>query len=375
VLAQGFSAPHDARSSVGYSFTLPQESRHESQLAGKTAGPTNSLDIWRIKGEDIGVPELIGIARLAAQSSQLEAKRRVEYFDLPARSYVTKCASERVPFDWTINPYRGCEFGCKYCYARYAHEFMELRDPQDFERKIFVKHFDAARFREELRHISSGESIAIGTATDPYQPAERRYRITRAMLEVFANLAGFRLGITTKSNLITRDIDLLREIARRHYLRISMTVTTVDTELARLLEPLAPRPDLRLRAVRTLSAAGFRVTLSCSPILPLINDTEPSIDAVARAAARAGARGIWSNVLFLKPCAREVFMPFLEERFPLLVRRYRERFERSAYLRGEYPKLIQERVTQICRRYGLDRKDPQPEPELWPKTAQLSLFS
>ncbi len=175
--------------------------------------------------------------------------------------------------------------------------------------------------------------------------------------------------------MITRDIDLLREIGRRHYLRISMTVTTIDTELARLLEPLAPRPDLRLRAVRTLSAAGFRVMVSCSPILPLINDTEPSIDAVARAAARAGARGIWGNVLFLKPCAREVFMPFLEERFPLLVRRYRERFERSAYLRGEYPKLIQERVTQICRRYGLDRKDPQPEPELWPKTAQLSLFS
>jgi DNA repair photolyase len=109
--------------------------------------------------------ELIGIARLAAESPQLEAKRRVEYFDLPARSYVTRCDSPRVPFNWTINPYRGCEFGCKYCYARYAHEFMELRDPQDFERKIYVKHFDEHRFREDLKRVPLGESIALGTAT------------------------------------------------------------------------------------------------------------------------------------------------------------------------------------------------------------------
>src|SRR6267378_4542001 len=138
------------------------------------------------------------MARLAAQSPQLEAKRRVEYFDLASRSYITKCDSERVPFDWTINPYRGCEFGCKYCYARYAHEFMELRQPDDFERKIYVKHFDPARFREELRRIPQGASMCIGTATDPYQPAERRYRITREMLGVLAGTAGFRVGITTK---------------------------------------------------------------------------------------------------------------------------------------------------------------------------------
>jgi len=117
-------------------------------------------------------------------------------------------------------------------------------------------------------------------------------------------------------------------------LRIAMTVTTVDTELARMIEVYAPRPDLRMRAVKTLAAAGIRVMISCSPIMPLINDTEPSIDAVARAAARAGARGLWANPLFLKPCAREVFIPFLEERFPLLVRRYKERYDRAAYLRG-----------------------------------------
>src|SRR6516225_6091220 len=154
---------------------------------------------------------------MAADSPRLEAKRRVEYLEIAARSYVTRCSSERVPFRWTINPYRGCEFGCKYCYARYAHEFMELRDPLDFERRIFVKDFDPARFREELKHLPRGESIALGTATDPYQPAERRYRITRAILEVFAETAGFHVGITTKSDLVPRDIDLFQEISRKHY--------------------------------------------------------------------------------------------------------------------------------------------------------------
>jgi DNA repair photolyase len=320
------------------------------------------------------MPELVGIARLAAESPLVEAKRRVEYFELPTRSFITRCDSPRVPFQWTVNPYRGCEFGCKYCYARYAHEFMELRDPLQFERKIFAKRFDAARFRDELRKIPRGESIAIGTATDPYQPAERRYRITRAMLEVFAGTSGFRLGITTKSDLITRDIDLLSEIARRHYLGIHMTITTVDPELARLIEPMAPRPDLRVGAVRKLTAAGIRASIFASPVMPLINDTDPSLDAVAKAASRAGSRGFGGQVLFLKPCSREVFLPFLEEHFPLLVRRYRERFARVAYLRGDYPDKIQERIHQIRRRYGFDKKVAPAEPELWPRDAQLALF-
>jgi DNA repair photolyase len=321
------------------------------------------------------MPELIGIARLAAESPLVEAKRRVEYFELPTRSYITRCTSPRVPFQWTVNPYRGCEFGCKYCYARYAHEFMELRDPLQFERKIFAKRFDAARFRAELQKIPRGESIAIGTATDPYQPAERRYRITRAMLEVFASTSGFRLGITTKSDLISRDIDLLGEIARRHYLGIHMTVTTVDRDLARLIEPMAPRPDLRVGAVRKLTAAGIRASVFASPVMPLINDTDPSLDAVAKAASRAGSRGFGGQVLFLKPCSREVFLPFLEEHFPLLVRRYRERFARAAYLRGDYPEKIQERIRHIRRRYGFDNKIAIDEPELWPRDAQLALFS
>jgi DNA repair photolyase len=251
---------------------------------------------------------------------------------------------------------------------------MELRDPMDFERKIYVKHFDPIAFRQELEYLPQGETIALGTATDPYQPAERRYGHTRSILEVFAKTQGFRLGITTKSDLVSRDIDLLKEIMRRHYLSIHMTVTTMDRDLARLLEPLAPRPDLRLNTVRRLSRAGLRTRVSCSPVMPLINDTEISMDAVAQAAARAGAKNFWCNVLFLKPCSKQVFLPFVEQHFPSLARRYKERYGRVAYLRGAYPEMIRERAERIRKRYGLDGGDPQAEPKLWPRPAQLTLF-
>ena len=322
------------------------------------------------------MPELIGIARLAAESPLIEGKRRVEYFELETRSFLAKTISERVPFRWMINPYRGCEFGCKYCYARYAHEFMELRDPLQFERKIFAKQFNPARFREELKKIPRGEPIAIGTATDPYQPAERRYRVTRAILEALAETAGYDIHITTKSDLVARDIDVFQQLARRHYFSVHMTVTTADRDLARLIEPMAPRPDLRLNAVRKITSAGLRASVFCSPVMPLINDTDPSLDAVAKAAARAGSYSWGGNVLFLKDCSRQVFMPFLEEHFPLLVRRYRERYtEKIAYLRGDYPERIHDRIEAIRHRYAFDQKREQPEPELWPKDPQLNLFS
>src|SRR5579864_416409 len=149
-------------------------------------------------------PQLIGIARLAASSELLEAKRQVQYFELETRRFIGR-GSGRMRSVWTVNPYRGCEFGCKYCYARYSHEFMELRDPELFERKIYAKRFDASSFRDEVRRIKPGETIWLGTATDPYQPAERRFRITRRMLEAFEGERGLVLGITTKSDLVARD--------------------------------------------------------------------------------------------------------------------------------------------------------------------------
>jgi DNA repair photolyase len=317
---------------------------------------------------------LIGIAKLAAESDLLESKKRVEYLEIETRQFIGRCSGTRMPFVWTVNPYRGCEFGCKYCYARYAHEFMELRDPLQFERRIFSKRFQSTAFKAELKKVKSGESIWIGTATDPYQPAERRYGVTRSILEVFSRERGFNLGITTKSDLVARDAELLGEIARRNIVHINLTITTLDEELARLIEPMAPRPDLRIGAVKKLADAGVRVTVLASPVMPLINDSEESIEAVCAAASSAGARSFTASPLFLKPCSAQVFLPFLAERFPHLVRRYRERYEKDPYLKGHYPDMIRERVQRIRARYRVEPRDAEYRPEDWQPEPQLPLF-
>jgi len=317
---------------------------------------------------------LVGIARLAAQAPLLEAKRTVEYHELPARSLLNRCSSPRMPFQWTINPYRGCEFGCRYCYARYTHEFMELRQPEDFEDKIFAKRFSPRALREELKRVRAGEDIAIGTATDPYQPAERRFKITGGVVAVLAGLEGHRLSITTKSDLVVRDIDLLQRIARANVLHVNITITTLDAGLARLLEPRAPRPDLRLSAVRRLAESGLSVGVFPNPIMPLLTDSERSLDALASASAAAGAQYFGGGVLFLKPCAQAVFLPFLGRHFPQLATRYRERFARSAFLRGDYTEVIKERLARIRARHGLASLPTDYCPENWPADPQGELF-
>src|ERR1700688_2155288 len=230
-----------------------------------------------------GAEPLVGIARLASISPAAPTRRkseeRLEYFLLPVKSILNKCESGRVPFDWTINPYRGCEFACKYCYARYTHEFMEL-DGLAFEKKIFVKKDAAILLTREIAtkySFAKGSAgvpdhICIGTATDPYQPAEKEYGVTRACLEELARHEGLSVSMVTKSNLITRDIDLLQEISKRSRLFVDITVTTLRPRLARLLEPRAPRPDLRLAAIRNLRDAGIRFRMLASPLLPGITD-------------------------------------------------------------------------------------------------------
>src|ERR1022692_377367 len=307
--------------------------------------------------------ELVGIARLASRSELLEAKREVRYFELPARSILNR-TKPNMPFQWTINPYRGCEFGCKYCYARYTHEFMEMA-PEEFEDKIYAKSAAAHLLRQELGRIGPKESIAIGTATDPYQPAERRFGRTRSILEVFARERGRFLGITTKSDLVVRDVELLQEIARANVLGINMTITTLDEKLARLLEPRAPAPRLRLEAVRRLSEAGICVSVFPNPIMPGLTDGERQLDRLAKAARDAGALSFGGGPLFLMPSAQKVFLPFLEKEFPELAPRYRECFEKSAYLGRAYKDALAERVRRIRDRYGLASGPIEYRPELW----------
>lgn len=315
---------------------------------------------------------LVGIAKLATESELLQEKRRVEYRDLETRRYIGRVSGTRkLPFEWTVNPYRGCEFGCKYCYARYTHEFMELRDTEQFERQIYVKHFDRALFRRELGRIPKHESIAIGTATDPYQPAERKYEVTRRMLEVLLHESGRSIHIATKSDLVARDADLLADIAARNTVGVSLTITTADERLARILEPYAPRPALRFAAIRKLSEAGVYTGVLVCPVMPLINDSVASLSSVAEAAANAGAGFLHGHALFLRPCAQKAFFPMLEKHFPSLVRRYRERFERNYFLRGPWVESLAQRVSSVRERYGLTRRQIG---ALWPVEGQLGLF-
>jgi len=343
---------------------------------------------------------LVGIAKLAAEGETVRVGHNVEYFTLESRSILNKCTTPRMPFTWTVNPYRGCEFACKYCYARYTHEFMEIRDSLDFERQIYIKQgscptalespTDGAPspganlrwlLRRDLKKVKPGEEIAIGTATDPYQPAERRYEVTRTLLEEFAQHSGFDIGIVTKSDLIVRDIDLLRRVAKNNRLFVNFTITTLDVDLARILEPRAPRPDLRLKALQALNVSGIDAGVICAPVLPGITDSNRSMENIVAATAKHGGKYIFANPLFLKTCSANVFLPFLEKEFPHLVAEYKQRFESKAFVSSAYRKRISDLMAKLRSKYGityqfnhLSRHEPgEAGPQLVP-SQQLGLF-
>jgi len=320
---------------------------------------------------------LVGIAKLAAQGESIRQGHLVEYFTLPSRALLNRCTSSRMPFTWTINPYRGCEFACKYCYARYTHEFMEMRDGVDFERKIYVKQQAAWLLRQELKKVKRGEEIAIGTATDPYQPAEKRFEVTRGILEELALHHGLEIGIVTKSDLVLRDVELLRQVAEHNSLFVNITITTMNARLARILEPRAPRPDLRMKAMRELNAAGVNAGVICAPVLPGITDSPSALDVLVRAAKLAGGKYIYANPLFLKPCSATVFLPFLEKEFPQLVEDYRKRFADRAFVSKAYSKCISELMANLRKKHGFDTEFGSRSQRTHPvqqEAEQMSLF-
>ncbi len=289
----------------------------------------------------------------SAPPEDLDVTRGVEFIEMPVRQILNRCDSPRVPFRWTINPYRGCEFGCVYCYARYTHDFLELRDPMDFERKIFVKRMAAEVLSRTLSRTPIGtDAIAIGTATDPYQPAERKYGLTRSMLEVFAQLSGLDLSITTKSSLIVRDLEWLKRINRRSKLSVNFSVITLDRKLQRIIEPRAPRPGLRLRALFELARAGIRCNVLMMPMIPGLTDDPAAIESVIRGAQRAGASGVWWRSLFLKPAAARRFIPLIRERFPHLAGRIEMFYARAEYVPRAYDDRMGVIFDRIRARYG-----------------------
>ncbi len=323
----------------------------------------------------------IGIARLAAEGEHIRDGHNIEYFTIETKSILNRCNVPRMPFSWTINPYRGCEFACKYCYARYTHEFMELHDPLAFERLIYVKQNVTGELRRDMKKVKKEEMIAIGTATDPYQPAERRYEVTRSILEELALHEGYDIGIVTKSNLVVRDADVLRRVGERNKIYVNITVTTLDYRLAHILEPRAPRPDLRLAAVRDLNQAGVPAGVICAPVVPGVTDGVRELDALVKATKEHGGRYIYANPLFLKPCSAKVFMPFLEKEFPHLLEKYRQRYADKAFVSATYRKRISELMRKLREKHGLELRphygDESPIPKPLPgpaKDEQMKLF-
>jgi DNA repair photolyase len=315
------------------------------------------------------------LARTAADAPLDSSGCLTEYRPLASRSILNKVTSKRrLPFTYAINPYRGCEFACRYCYARYAHEFLELT-PEDFEHKIYFKENAAWLLTQELKQLKPGTEIALGTATDPFQPLERKQLVTRSLLEVFAHTSGFGLGIITKSTLILRDVDLLKEIARRHKLTVHVTVTTTDRNLARILEPRAPRPDLRMRTVARLRRAGLRTGVMCSPLMPGITDSPTSIRAVAKAAAEADASFLFAGALFLKPCSLPTFLAFVGQHFPNQLEAYRRRYGSSAFVSAEYKSRIEKLVNLIRteNKLGNRRAEDQLSPIFGEKNEPIQL--
>jgi len=308
--------------------------------------------------------------------AHLDPRGGVEFTEMPVKQILNRCSNPQSPFQWTINPYRGCEFGCLYCFARYTHEYLELKDPMDFERRILVKRKAAEALARSLARTPIGaESIAIGTATDPYQPAERTFGVTRSILEIFARLGALKLSITTKSNLIARDLDLLVSINQRSRLTVNFSLITLNRRLQRILEPRAPRPALRLRALNELSKAGIRCNLLMMPVIPGITDGEAAMERVIEVARAAGAAQVWSRALFLKPSAARSFLPFIEREFPHLKARMEDFYGRSTYAPRGYSEKLAETVERLKRKHGFAIAERVPPPPPSKSALQLSFSS
>ncbi|PYO83052.1 MAG: radical SAM protein [Gemmatimonadetes bacterium] len=309
----------------------------------------------------------------------LDARLRgTRFVALTPRSVLNPPAQTGMDF-WSLNPYVGCEFGCTYCYARYAHryvverahdggklddaEFADFRGPhgwEAFEKRIFVKEGIVAAldrdlkrfFRSDRPTVRQSDPIVIGTATDPYQPAERDYKLTRAVLERLAGYEGLSVGIITKSPLVARDADVLRRLAEHNDIEILISLITVDVEVIRAFEARSPMPAARLRAVSKLAAAGLNVGLIVAPVLPGVTDDRRHLEALFRAAREAGARSVYASPLRLYPAIRDRFLPVLEARSPTLAARYRAAYARQGAAPRAYARALTRRIQGLQRDFG-----------------------
>ncbi len=301
-------------------------------------------------------------------------QRGATFLALPVKSVLNTPASTGMGF-WSINPYVGCEFGCTYCYARDTHRWVEERAvgrkggravgslPPDeaFEKRILVKTGVAEALARTLDPSRlAGSTLVIGTATDPYQPAERRFRLTRQVLEVLRRHRGLSIGLITKSPLVTRDLDLLQALSSRHDVTVNISLATVDPALARRLELRSPIPAARLRALRRLTAAGIHAGLLVAPIVPGVTDDRDGLSRLMAAGKEAGARYVVGSALRLGPAARHRFLPFLIQQFPDLALRYQRHYAHRESVSPAYQRALSHRLRELQRIHGFPLDSEMP---------------
>jgi len=323
------------------------------------------------------------VRHIALPVLDTQATRGSTFHQVPVKTVLNSPATTGMGF-WSLNPYVGCEFGCSYCYARETHRWVSERaegrevgkagenSPLDaaeeavppyrlpalppaeaFEHRIYVKSDAADVLRRTLDPVKlAGASLVIGTATDPYQPAERKFKLTRSILEALLGWRGLSLGLITKSPLVTRDLDLLQRLSERHEVSVNISLASLKAPLLRRLERRSPAPHARLRALKTLIDGGIHTGLLIAPILPGITDDRAGLATLMRAAKTAGAKYAVGQPLRLGPAIVPQFMPVLEQEFPDLVERYRQHYGHGNYVRAEYQKALMHRLHQLQEEFG-----------------------
>jgi DNA repair photolyase len=294
----------------------------------------------------------------------------VTYREVVVKSAVN--AVKGMPFDWSLNTFSGCAHKCTYCFARAYHaRYREKNVGTDFDSNVEVRVNIADVLRKELRRHREG-SLAIGTATDPYQPIEGKYQLTRRCLEALVDYP-MPTSIVTKGPLVVRDIDVLRKLDAKTDLTVYFSVPCVDEEIVRKTDPGTAPPRQRLRALRMLRDAGLDAAVLCMPVLPGISDSEESLDAAARAASEAGATAFRHRPLKIDVEIRQYFSDFLATQFPALVPRYAELYQGSAYPNKDYERDLEERVRRVRSRYVFRDRPARPTRPPNPESVQLQL--
>lgn len=279
---------------------------------------------------------------------------RTSYLEGTCKTALNRVPAEsRLPFGWTVNPYRGCAHSCHYCFARAYHTYLDLGVGDDFSSKIVVKTNVAEVLRRELASPRwAGEAVAMGTATDPYQQCEGRYRLTRAVVGALADFEN-PLSILTKSTLIVRDLDILRRLDGVATLTVSMSVGTLDEEIRRVVEPGTPPAARRLEILARFAEAGIRTGVLVAPVLPGLTDDSEHLDEVLAACASAGVQSASAIVLHVRPGIRDHFMPWMRETYPWLYPRYVELYGKRTYAPRSYQTEVSERFARLRLRHGL----------------------